>query len=138
MTAPVGEGDAPAWLETLAQACLELPGLEVEGTVQLGVTADKKGLGSVHWRYGSGKVREAAPGDLPGADLVLTSTHEQLCRLLAGQTSPAVAFMRGELKASGDGRLLLELLASTASADFAAWLEGLRRSGWASSCSERS
>ncbi len=70
---------------------------------------------SYHWSY-----REGVPGDggvgggrrrRPGADDRSGPTPG---RSPTGEMEPSVAFMRGRLKATGDGGLLLGLLASTA------------------------
>jgi putative sterol carrier protein len=48
-----------------------------------------------------------APGD--GA-LTLTTTHAEWQRIVAGDLDPAVAYMQGRLKVSGDMATLLALL----------------------------
>ena len=60
-------------------------------------------------------------GAADGAELALTAAAADAADVLAGRVEPSVAFMRGRLKASGEGGLLLAFLASTATDDFEEW-----------------
>ena len=94
------------------------------GSVSLAVTEGtgrKRTEAGFHWRYQDGKPVEGAPGVDPNADLVLLVAGDDAVELLSGQVEPSVSFMRGRLKASGDGGLLLAFLRSTADSKFDAW-----------------
>ena len=70
------------------------------------------------------------------ADLALTIDRDDAWTVLTGEVEPSVAFMRGRLKATGDGGLLLELLESTTTGGYQGWrqqAEGLTEGGPAAS-----
>jgi hypothetical protein len=46
---------------------------------------------------------------------------------LTGEMTPSVAYMRGRLKATGDGQLLLELLKSSTTDGYRTWLQQVRQ-----------
>ena len=110
--------DAAGTVELLPEA----PGLS--GTVSFAVaegTGKKRLEAGFHWRYTDGKALDGAPGVDAGADLVLLVAGADAVDLLSGQVEPSVSFMRGRLKASGDGALLLGFLRSTTDDRFKAW-----------------
>jgi putative sterol carrier protein len=76
-----------------------------------------------HWRYDDGAPVDGDAGVNADADLVLLISGEDAVDFLAGRVEPSVAFMRGRLKASGDGGLLLGFLRSTTDSKFVAWRE---------------
>jgi hypothetical protein len=51
----------------------------------------------------------------------MTISSDDARAVAAGEMEPSVAYMRGRLKASGDGGLLLGWLASTATSEYAEW-----------------
>ncbi|MDG2114528.1 MAG: SCP2 sterol-binding domain-containing protein [Actinomycetota bacterium] len=57
-----------------------------------------------------GRVTEARPGATKGADVELTIPYDLAADLFRGDEDPAVAFMRGSLKMSGDMAVWLEVL----------------------------
>jgi len=57
-----------------------------------------------------GAVTGARPGAQKGADLELTIPYDLAVDLLQGDADPAVEFMRGALKVSGDMGAWLEIL----------------------------
>ena len=61
-------------------------------------------------------------GAIADADLMLTIARDDAQAVASGEVEPSVAYMRGRLKASGDGALLLGLLASTATESYRDWL----------------
>ena len=110
--------DAAGTVELLPEA----PGLS--GTVSFAVaegTGKKRLEAGFHWRYSDGKALDGEPGVDAGADLVLLVAGDDAVDLLTGAVEPSVSFMRGRLKASGDGALLLGFLRSTTEAGFEAW-----------------
>jgi hypothetical protein len=118
------------WAEGLAGAVGRLPGAgPVSGTVSLAVAKAPRKEVAVHWAYEDGSVAAAASGPLADADLVLTMTGADAATVLSGDVEPSVAFMRGRLKASGDGRLLLAFLRSTTEPSFADFLDRVADEG---------
>ena len=100
----------------------EAPG--ASGSVSLAVTEGtgrKRTEAGFHWRYVDGKPVEGAAGVEPNADLALLVAADDAIELLSGQVEPSVSFMRGRLKATGDGGLLLGFLRSTTDSKFDAW-----------------
>lgn len=92
-----------------------------DGTVTWSVAVAPRKEAAVHWRYESGRVVAGGAGAAPESTLTLTATAADATDVLSGRVEPSVAFMRGRLKASGEGELLLAFLASTATAGFEAW-----------------
>ena len=108
----------------------EVPGLT--GAVTLAVSSGPKSELRVSWRYvdgvaspagvaTEGTATEGTATEREGAALELTIGAEDAADLLAGRVEPSVSFMRGRLKASGDGALLIGFLRSTADPAFDRW-----------------
>lgn len=97
----------------------EAPG--AEGTVSLAVSSAPRREVGFHWRYAGGRLVEGGAGDGGSPELALTLGAADASDFLSGRVEPSVAFMRGRLKASGDGRLLLAFLRSTTTDGFAHW-----------------
>lgn len=118
----------PEWLsEEWAQEVADLGRSRPEvaganGTVSLTVTRGKGIAAAYHWTYKDGAPGAGGVGQLADADLVLTITDADAALVASGDIEPSVAYMRGRLKASGDGALLLGWLASTATDAYAKWL----------------
>ncbi|HEX4864856.1 MAG TPA: SCP2 sterol-binding domain-containing protein [Acidimicrobiales bacterium] len=96
----------------------------VSGTVSFAVTegtGKKRQEAGFHWRYEDGKAIDGAAGVDADADLVLLIAGEDAVDLLSGRVEPSVSFMRGRLKASGDGGLLLGFLRATTDSRFDSW-----------------
>jgi putative sterol carrier protein len=74
-------------------------------------------------------VVEGGSGALPDADLELTASGADALAVINGEVEPSVAFMRGRLKASGSGRLLLGFLRSTATPEFEKWRQQVEALG---------
>jgi hypothetical protein len=116
-----------AWLsEEWAAAAAGLAGLlppvpGASGTVSLAVIGVAKREVHVPWRYLDG----TPVGDLAGVpsdvDLALTLSGPDAVEVITGEVEPSVAFMRGRLKATGDGALLLGFLQSTTRESFLTW-----------------
>lgn len=93
------------------------------GAVNLSVARAPRRESALHWRYEEGRVVDGGPGPVDGADLSLSLALADAEELFSGRVDPSVAFMRGRLKASGDGGLLLAFLSSTATPEFSSWRE---------------
>jgi putative sterol carrier protein len=76
-----------------------------------------------HWGYANGRATQGTAGIDGSADLVLLLAGDDAKEVLRGDVEPSVAFMRGRLKASGDGGLLLGFLKSTTDPGFVTWRE---------------
>jgi hypothetical protein len=118
------------WAEAVASLAPSLPVIPgADGTICLAVsTAPRKDV-RVHWRYASGQVLEGGSGAFPDADLELTASAPDAAAVFKGEVEPSVAFMRGRLKASGSGRLLLGFLRSTATPEFEKWRQQVEALG---------
>lgn len=91
------------------------------GTLSLAFVVAPRSEVAVHWAYEEGKVVSGGAGASSEARLALSLPAGDAADVLSGRVEPSVAFMRGRLKASGDGALLLGFLASTVTPDFEAW-----------------
>jgi putative sterol carrier protein len=122
---------SPDWTEragALWEKLPEAPG--AEGTVSLAIALAPRKEVAFHWRYDGGRPVSGGPGangdaDTGGPAVAFTITAAEAPDVLSGQVEPSVAFMRGRLKASGDGGLLLAFLASTTTNGFSAWRSAL-------------
>ncbi|MGH9115451.1 MAG: SCP2 sterol-binding domain-containing protein [Acidimicrobiales bacterium] len=116
----------PAWLSEqwgadlsrLAGSRPTAPG--AKGTVAVSIAGGPREV-QYHWSYRDGVPGNGDIGAGPEADLALSISAADALTVVAGEVEPSVAFMRGRLKATGDGALLLAFLASTAGADYAEW-----------------
>ena len=114
------------WLqEVAARAGSRPPVPGVTGTVSVSVTGAPNGDAVYHWSYQDGVPGDGAAGPAGGADLALVITHADARPVAAGEVEPSVAYMRGRLKATGDGALLIGLLASTATEEYRAWRQAV-------------
>lgn len=113
---------SPEWAEAaapLTELLPEIPG--AAGTVSLAVSGGRKQEAGFHWSYEDGKSAAGSAGVDAQADLVLLLASEDALDVVRGDIEPSVSFMRGRLKASGDGALLLGFLKSTTDAGFGEW-----------------
>jgi hypothetical protein len=110
------------WLkEVAALAGTRPPVADATGTVTVSVTGGRGAETSYHWRYRDGVPCDGGIGAAPDADLALVIGRADARAVADGEVEPSVAYMRGRLKASGDGALLLGFLASTATDGYRAW-----------------
>jgi hypothetical protein len=110
------------WLKELAALAGTRPRVPGQtGTVTVTVTGGPTGDVSYHWRYDDGIPGGGGIGAAEDADLTLTVSSADALAVANGEVEPSVAYMRGRLKASGDGALLLEWLASTATGAYDSW-----------------
>jgi hypothetical protein len=85
----------------------------------------------LRWRYDEGHPHPDASPSGP-SDLELTIGAGDAADLFRGRSEASVSFMRGRLKAAGDGSLLLAFLESTATPGFDSWRDralGLAEAG---------
>ncbi len=117
---------SPEWAEEAAGLCRLLPEAPgARGSVTLSfVVAPRREVG-FHWLYEEGRVAGSGPGPAADADLTLSLAAADAADLLAGRVEPSVAFMRGRLKATGDGGILLAFLESTTFPGYAGWREAV-------------
>jgi hypothetical protein len=119
----VAEWLSEEWLKEVAdQAGTRPPVAGANGTVSLAITTGRRDEVSYHWSYRDGVPGEGGVGAIADADLMLTIARDDAQAVASGEVEPSVAYMRGRLKASGDGALLLGLLASTATESYRDWL----------------
>jgi hypothetical protein len=117
----VAEWLSTAWAADVEETASSLPPVEgVTGTITLAIAVAKKKELRLNWCYVDGSPGPVPAGDEP-SDLALTITATDAADIFNGQVEPSVSFMRGRLKATGDGGLLIGFLASTASSGFAGW-----------------
>jgi hypothetical protein len=110
------------WLSGAAGLTELLPPVPgANGTVDLAISTAPRKEVHLNWRYAEGAPTGGATGPHPEADLSLTISSADAVPVLKGDIEPSVAFMRGRLKASGDGGLLLGFLDSTNDSAFASW-----------------
>ena len=113
---------SPEWAEAAAPLTELLPQVPgAAGTVSFAVSGGRRQEAGFHWGYAAGKASPGASGIDGSADLVLLLAGDDALDVLTGRVDPSVAFMRGRLKASGDGSLLLGFLKSTVEPGFAEW-----------------
>ena len=117
---------SPEWLDAAAGMYGSLPDVPgATGSVNLAfVVAPRKEV-AIHWRYDDGRPVEGATGVVPEPDLALSMAAADAADVVSGRVEPSVAFMRGRLKAAGDGGLLLAFLESTTAPAFEQWRERL-------------
>jgi hypothetical protein len=85
------------------------------------ITGGPGGEVSYHWSYRDGAPGDGGIGAVADADLSLSIGHGDARAVATGEVEPSVAYMRGRLKASGDGALLLGFLASTGTDAYREW-----------------
>jgi hypothetical protein len=118
------------WADAVAGLAPSLPGVAgAEGSVCLAIATEPRKDVRLHWRYAGGVVADSGPGPLPDADLEITMTAADAAALFKGEIEPSVAYMRGRLKSTGDGRLLLGFLRSSAAPEFEKWRQQVEALG---------
>lgn len=118
----VAEYGSEEWAAEVGALWSELPDAPgASGTVSLAVaTAPRKEV-AFHWTYRDGKVVEGGAGSGDSPALALTLSAADAPEVLSGRVEPSVAFMRGRLKAAGEGAVLLAFLGSTVTDAFERW-----------------
>lgn len=110
------------WLKEVADLAPSRPPVAgVTGTVSVAITGGPDGDVVYHWSYRDGVPGEGGIGPAEAADLSLTIGQADARAVASGEVEPSVAYMRGRLKATGAGALLLGLLASTSTDGYRQW-----------------
>ncbi len=105
------------------------PAPGADGTVSLAVAIAPRKEVSFHWTYRDGSAVAGGPGPGGEPDLVLGLGPADGSDVFSGRVEPSVAFMRGRLKATGAGGLLLAFLASTTAPGFEGWRSKVAKAG---------
>jgi SCP-2 sterol transfer family len=112
------------WADEAAELTTVLPPVPgAAGSISVTVSGGSRKEVNFHWSYGEGEAEAGVPSARPDADLVLTLASADAIDVFSGAVEPSVAFMRGRLKAAGNGGLLLGFLESTRSDAFSGWLK---------------
>ena len=118
------------WLKELVASTSARPQVAgANGTVSMVITGGRAGDVSYHWSYRDGVPGDGGIGAAPDSDLSLTIGRADAEAVAKGDVEPSVAYMRGRLKAAGDGGLLLGLLASTATKAYRDWRQHIAARG---------
>jgi SCP-2 sterol transfer family len=118
------------WLKELVASTGARPQVAgANGTISVAVTEGRGDLVSYHWSYQDGVPVDGGVGTAPDSDLTLTIGRADAEAVAKGDVEPSVAYMRGRLKATGDGGLLLGLLASTTTDAYRSWRQRVTASG---------
>jgi hypothetical protein len=113
-----------AWAAEVEETVSSLPPVDgATGTVTLAIAVARKQELRLSWCYVDGAAGPVRAGE-GSPDLSLTIAATDAADIFTGQVEPSVSFMRGRLKATGDGGLLIGFLASTAASGFADWRDG--------------
>jgi hypothetical protein len=118
------------WLKELVASTAARPQVAgASGRISVAVTEGRAELVSYHWSYRDGVPGDGGIGAAPDSDLSLTIGRADAEAVAKGDMEPSVAYMRGRLKATGDGGLLLGLLASTTTDVYRTWRQRVRAGG---------
>ena len=102
------------WLDesrALAQDQPERPG--ATATMQFVVTGAPDGDIKYYWKIENGRLAESAVGELPDAEVTLTSTYQDSVAIQKGDLDANAAFMQGRIKVSGNMAKLMSLMPLT-------------------------
>ena len=112
------------WLDEarkLAQDQPERPG--ASATMQFVVTGGPDGDIKYYWRLHDGVLAEASMGELPDAEVTLTSTYQDSVAIQKGELDANAAFMQGKTKVTGNMGKLMQLMPLTMSPEYRALQE---------------
>jgi predicted lipid carrier protein YhbT len=115
------------WLEearALAQDQPERPG--ASATMQFVVTGAPDGEIKYYWVLENGLLAEAALGELPDAEVTLTTTYPDSLAIQKGELDANAAFMQGKTKVTGNMGKLMQLMPLTMSPEYRALQEKIR------------
>jgi predicted lipid carrier protein YhbT len=112
------------WLDEsreLAQDQPERPGASV--TMQMVVTGGPDGDIRYYWKIENGRLAESAVGELPDAEVTLTTTYQDSVAIQKGELDANAAFMQGKTKVTGNMGKLMQLMPLTMSPEYKALQE---------------
>ncbi len=107
------------WLDearALAQDQPERPG--ASATMQFVVTGGPDGDITYYWVIENGRLNEAALGQLPDAEVTLTTSYPDSVLIQKGELDANAAFMQGKTKVTGDMAKLMQLMPLTMSPEY--------------------
>lgn len=100
-------------------------GVRGSGTVDLAVVRGKSVLRRCRATYSEGRLVSVVDGGEDAADVSLTLTPGDADAMVRGELDASVAFMRGQMKMSGDFGVLLQVLPHMRGDSFAEVRTGL-------------
>lgn len=109
------------WLDfqrEVAQEFPEKPGATAR--MQYHVTGGPGGDVKYYWVLEDGKLQESVRGEDPDAEVFLTVTWDDSCKIQRGELDATAAFMQGRLKVTGNMGKLMSLMPLTQSAEYKA------------------
>ena len=107
------------WLDkarALAQDQPERPG--ASATMQFVVTGGPDGDVKYYWVLHDGVLSEASVGELPDAEVTLTTTYADSVAIQKGELDANAAFMQGKTKVTGNMAKVMSLLPITNSPEY--------------------
>ena len=115
------------WLDEareLAQDQPERPG--ASATMQFVVTGGPEGDIKYYWKLHDGVLAEASLGELPDAEITLTSAYQDSVAVQKGELDANAAFMQGKTKVTGNMGKLMQLMPLTMSPEYRALQEKIQ------------
>lgn len=115
------------WLDEarqLAEDQPERPG--ASATMQFVVTGGPDGDVKYYWRLQDGVLAEASVGELPDAEVTMTTGYQDSVAIQKGELDANAAFMQGKTKVTGNMGKLMQLMPLTMSPEYKALQEKVR------------
>ncbi len=115
------------WLDearALAQGQPERPG--ASATMQFVVTGAPDGDRKYYWVLENGVLAEASLGELPDAEVTMTTAYTDSVAIQKGELDANTAFMQGKTKVTGNMGKLMQLMPLTMSPEYRALQEQVR------------
>jgi putative sterol carrier protein len=116
-----------AWLDearALATDQPERPG--ASATMQFVVTGGPDGDVKYYWVLQDGQLAEASIGELPDAEVTLTTGYQDSVAIQQGELDANAAFMQGKTKVTGNMGKLMQLMPLTMSPEYKALQDKVR------------
>jgi len=112
------------WLGRLVATAVPVAA-DVTGNVS--VTIENSPSGKIGWTelYDAGVLVEATAPAVKGVDIALIAKFDEFVSMLAGDSDPAVLFMQGRLKLTGDMAMFMKMLPGLLTDEAAAGREKL-------------